>query len=65
MLLLGNVSQQLFQLLKKYNISYIYIGERSQYGLSKFLNLVLLNSPQFQVVFHEGRAYVLKVIYST
>jgi len=59
----GNVSQQLFQLLKKYNISYIYVGERSQYGLTRFLPVVLIDSPQLRVEFHQGGSYVLKIIY--
>jgi hypothetical protein len=64
MLLQGNMSQQLFQLLKKYDVSYIYVGGKSQYGLPQFLALCVINSPQLQTVFHQGETYVFKIIYS-
>jgi hypothetical protein len=61
----ANMSQQLLQLLKEYNVSYIYLGERTQYRLSRFPALELVNSPQLQVMFHRGGTYIFKVIYGT
>jgi hypothetical protein len=59
----GNITQQLIQLLRKYNISYVYAGERTQYSVPGLNTTALIQSPYFEVSFNEGETYVFDIIY--
>jgi hypothetical protein len=61
MLLAGNITQQLVQQLRSYNISYVYVGERNQYENPPFDITALTFSPYFTLEFREGGAYVFRI----
>jgi hypothetical protein len=61
MLQQGNTSLLLIQLLKGYNISYVYVGGEVQYQGPQFNVTALIQSPYFEVTFHQGGAWILKI----
>jgi hypothetical protein len=54
----GNITQQLIQVLRAYNVSYVYVGEKTQYYGPAFNTIALIQSPYFEIAFHQGGAYV-------
>jgi hypothetical protein len=60
-LIAGNITQQLVQQLRGYNVSYVYVGEKTQYLCPPFNSTALALSPYFTLEFHEGGAYVFGI----
>jgi hypothetical protein len=61
MIIFGNITYQLIQIFKRYNVSYVYVGEKIQY-VNSILNLTaLIRSPYFEVAFQQGGAYLFKI----
>jgi hypothetical protein len=58
----GNITQQLIQLLRRYSVSYVYVGEKYQYGGPGFNTIALAESPYFEITFHQGGAYIFRII---
>jgi hypothetical protein len=61
MLIIGNITQQLVQQLTGYNVSYVYVGEKSQFGGPLFNLTALLQSPYFEVAFNQSGTYVFEI----
>jgi hypothetical protein len=61
-LIAGNITQQLVQQLRGYNVSYVYVGEKTQYLSPPFNSTALALSPYFTLEFHEGGAYIFGLI---
>jgi len=60
-LITGNINNSVYFLLLKYNITYIYVGEKTQYGQPKFNTSSLLESPFFLLVFNIREVYIFMV----
>lgn len=60
-------STEALSILKKYNVSYIYlsntVSSQVQYWRNNFDPNLFLQSPHYEVAFNEDNAWVLKVIY--
>jgi uncharacterized membrane protein len=61
MLQVGYITQELIQVLRGYNVSYVYVGERVQYDGPRFNTIALIQSPYLEIVFHEGGAYIFRI----
>jgi hypothetical protein len=59
----GNISEKLVQLMQDCNISYVYVGSHTQYGIQPFDTESIGKSPCFSIVFSEGGTYIFKVEY--
>lgn len=57
----GILNSTLYDLLRKYNITYIYIGEKTQYNQPQYNIMRLLISPKFKIAYKTGKVYIFEV----